>query len=92
LLDGLHLKIQSEETRVGNKNQGEGDYESARHYNDETRKFVEDKKKKGESLQGNAKEATDELSDAEQTALKHAKSGDQDKRDADALRRMEKKR
>jgi hypothetical protein len=77
---------------MGNKVQGEGDYESARRYNDETRKFVEDKKKKGESLKGNAKEATDELSDAEKTALKHAKSGGEDKRDADALRRMEKNR
>jgi hypothetical protein len=77
---------------MGNKVQGEGDYESARHYNDETRKFVDDKKKKGESLEGNAKEATDKLSDAEKTALKHAKSGGEDKRDADAMRRMEKNR
>src|ERR1700722_9810605 len=42
----------SKETSMGNKVQGEGDYESARHYNDETRKFVDDKKKKGESLEG----------------------------------------
>jgi len=76
---------------MGNKVQGEGDYESARHYNDETRKFVEDKKKKGESLKGDAKEATDRLSEAEETALKHAKSGGQDKRDADILRKMEEK-
>jgi hypothetical protein len=33
-----------EEAQMGNKVQGEGDYESARHYNEETRKFVEDKK------------------------------------------------
>jgi hypothetical protein len=77
---------------MGNKVQGEGDYESARHYNDETRKFVEDKKKKGESLKGDSKEATDQLSDAEKTALKHAKSGGQDKRDADILRKLEKNR
>ena len=69
---------------MGNKVQGEGDYESARHYNDETRKFVEDKKKKGESLKGDAKEATDRLSEAEESALKHAKSGGQDKRERQA--------
>ncbi len=77
---------------MGSKVQGEGDYESARHYNDETRKFVADKKKKGESLKGDANAATDHLSEAEETALKHAKSGGQDKRDADILRKMEKRR
>jgi hypothetical protein len=43
-------------------------------------------------LKGDAKEATDQLSEAEKTALKHAKSGGQDQRDADILRKMEKNR
>jgi hypothetical protein len=77
---------------MASKNQGEGDYESARHYNEETRKFVKDKTKKGETIKGDAKEATDKLTPAEETALKHSKGGGQDKRDADLLRKLEKKR
>jgi hypothetical protein len=77
---------------MGNEVQGEGDYESARRYNDETRQFVEDKKKKGEDLRGNAQEATSQLSEAEKTALKHAKSGAQDERDADLFSKMERNR
>jgi len=71
------------------KIQGEGDYESARHYDEETRKFVERKKKAGEEMKGSAKDAKPELTDAETEALRHAKRGDQDRRDADDLRRME---
>ena len=74
-------------TKMGSKNQGEGDYESARHYNDETRKFVEGHAK---DLKGDASKATDKLSPEEQTALSHAKSGAQDKRDAKVLSDMEK--
>jgi hypothetical protein len=77
---------------MASKNQGEGDYESARRYNEETRKFVKDKTKKGESIKGSAAEATDKLTPAEEVALKHAKDGGQDKRDADLLRKLEKKR
>ena len=77
---------------MANKNQGEGDYEAARRYNEETRKFVEDKAKQGESLEGSAKDAVDELTPSEQEALKHAKSGGQDQRDADLLRKREKDR
>jgi hypothetical protein len=77
---------------MANKVQGEGDYESARRYNEETRKFVKDKTKKGESIKGSAEQATDKLSPAEEVALKHAKDGGQDKRDADLLRKLEKKR
>ena len=68
---GFKLK----EMIMGTKNQGEGDYESARHYNEETRKFVKDKTKKGETIKGDAKEATDKLTPAEETALKHSKGG-----------------
>jgi hypothetical protein len=77
---------------MANKVQGEGDYEAARRYNKETRKFVEDKEKAGETIKGDAEQATDKLSLAEKAALKHAKSGGQDKRDADLLRNLEKKR
>jgi hypothetical protein len=77
---------------MANKVQGEGDYEAARRYNKETRKFVEDKEKAGETIKGEADQATDKLSPAEKAALKHAKSGGQDKRDADLLRNLEKKR
>lgn len=76
---------------MANKVQGEGDYEAARRYNKETRKFVEEKEKSGE-IKGDAAQATDKLSPAEKAALKHAKSGGQDKRDADLLRNLEKKR
>jgi len=77
---------------MANKVQGEGDYEAARRYNKETRKFVEDKEKAGETIKGDAEQATDKLSLAEKAALKHAKSGGHDKRDADLLRNLEKKR
>lgn len=73
------------------KVQGEGDYESARHYNEKTREFVDKKKASGEKLEGSASQAQDELTPAEQEALKHAKHGEQDKRDADLLRNKESK-
>jgi len=77
---------------MANKVQGEGDYESARRYNEETKKFVKDKEKAGESLKGNAGQASDKLTPAEEVALKHAKGGGQDKRDADLLRKLEKEK
>jgi hypothetical protein len=73
------------------KNQGEGDYESARHYNDETKRFVEQKTQGGkQDIKGSASQASDELTPEEQEALRHAKRGDQDQRDAAAFRDMEK--
>jgi hypothetical protein len=77
---------------VANKVQGEGDYEAARRYNEETRKFVKDKEQAGEPMKGAADQAVDALTPAEKTALKHAKAGGQDKRDADLLRKLEKER
>ncbi len=76
---------------MGSKVQGEGDYESARHYNDETRKFVEEKTQGGQELKGDAAKASEKLTSAEQEALSHAKSGAQDKRDAKVLSDMEKR-
>lgn len=76
---------------MGSKVQGEGDYESARHYNDETRKFVDEHTKGGQQIKGEANKASDQLTAAEKEALSHAKSGGQDKRDAKVLSDMEKK-
>jgi hypothetical protein len=72
------------------KVQGEGDYESARRYNEETKQFVDDKTKGGKELKGSTEQASDKLTREEQEALSHAKRGDQDKRDAKALSDMEK--
>jgi hypothetical protein len=74
------------------KVQGEGDYESARQYNEETKRFVDKARKEGKDLKGSAAEASEKLTREEQEALAHAKSGGEDKRDADALRDMEKNR
>jgi hypothetical protein len=76
---------------MGSKVQGEGDYESARHYNDDTRKFVDEQLKDGKDMKGSADQASDQLTAAEQEALKHAKAGAQDKRDAQLLSDLEKK-
>ena len=77
---------------MANKIQGEGDYDAARRYNEETQKFVKDREKKGESLEGSAKDAVDELTPPEKQALQHAKSGGQDQRDAELLKKREKAR
>lgn len=74
---------------MASKIQGEGDHESARHYNDETKRFVDEKRREGKDIKGSAAEASDELTSAEQQALSHAKSGAQDKRDAELLRQKE---
>jgi len=76
---------------MGSKIQGEGDYESARHYNDETRKFVDEQIKSGKELKGSAAEASDKLTPEEKEALSHAKSGEEDERDAKLLTDLEKK-
>lgn len=75
------------------KVQGEGDYESARRYDEETKRFVDEKTKGGKTIKGSAAEASDKLTPEEKEALAHAKSGDEDRKDADALREAaEKKR
>jgi hypothetical protein len=76
---------------MGSKVQGEGDHESARHYNEETRKFVEEHSKDGKEIKGSAKEASDKLTPEEEAARKHAKHGEQDTRDAKVLSDLEKK-
>jgi len=74
------------------KIQGEGDYESARRYDEETKRFVDEKTKEGKPLKGDASKASDELTPEEREARSRAKSGDEDKRDADALRDAEQQR
>jgi hypothetical protein len=74
------------------KVQGEGDYESARRYDEETKRFVEEKTKGGKTIEGSASEASDKLTPEEKEALARAKSVGQDQRDADAFREAEKRR
>ncbi len=74
------------------KVQGEGDYESARRYDEETKRFVEEKTKAGKPLEGSASEASDKLTPEEKEARARAKSVTQDKRDAEVLREAEKQR
>jgi hypothetical protein len=76
---------------MGGGGGGEGDYESARQYNDETRKFVDEHLKSGKDLKGSAAEASDKLTPEEQEALSRARHVDQDERDADVLKDLEKK-
>ena len=44
---------------MAGKVQGEGDYESARKYNQDTREFVKDQQDKGKEMKGSAAEAQD---------------------------------
>jgi len=74
------------------KVQGEGDYESARRYDEKTKRFVEEKTQSGKPLEGSASEASDKLTPEEEKARARAKSAGQDKRDADVLRDAEKQR
>jgi hypothetical protein len=74
---------------MGSKVQGEGDYEAGRRYNRKTREFVKEHEAAGEDLAGAAEEASPQLTEAEREALKHAKSGSQDERDAELLRQLE---
>jgi hypothetical protein len=74
------------------KVQGEGDYESARRYDEETKRFVDEKTKGGKTIKGSASEASDKLTPEEEEALARAKSVGQDQRDADAFREAEKRR
>ena len=74
------------------KVQGEGDYDSARHYDEKTKRFVDEKTKGGKQLEGSAAEASDKLTPEEEKARARAKTGSQDKRAADVLREAEERR
>jgi hypothetical protein len=71
------------------KIQGEGDYASARRYQDDARQFVEEHTKGGKTIKGNAEEATDQPTAAEREGLAHARDGAQDERDAERMRKLE---
>ena len=71
------------------KVQGEGDYESARRYQEDAKQFVEEHTKGGKTIQGNAAAATDEPTAAEREGLAHARDGGQDERDAQRMRKLE---
>ena len=71
---------------MGSKVQGEGDYESAREYNRDTKRFVDEQRKQGKPIRGAAEKASDKLEPEEKEALGHARSGTQDERDADVFR------
>ena len=74
---------------MASKIQGEGDHESARHYNDETKRFVDEKRREGKDSKARPPKLPTSSASAEQQALSRAKSGAQDKRDAELLRDIE---
>jgi hypothetical protein len=74
------------------KMQGEGDYESARNYRKDTEDFVEEHTKGGRTIKGDASKASDTLTPAEREGRSHAKGLDQEKRDAEFMEKLEKKR
>jgi hypothetical protein len=78
--------LHSTEIVMGSKVQGEGDYESAREYNRDTKRFVDEQRKQGKPIKGEADKASDKLEPEEKEALSHARSGTQDERDADVFR------
>lgn len=76
-----------------NKVQGEGDTESARHYNKDTKNFVREHTKGGEKIRGDASAASDELTPAEREGRSRANKQelDQDERDAKVMDKLEEK-
>lgn len=74
------------------KVQGEGDYESARHYRKATEYSAREQTKGGKAPKGDASKATDKLSREEREGRSHAKDLRQDKRDAEYMDELEKKK
>ncbi|HET6631757.1 MAG TPA: hypothetical protein VFG73_03515 [Rhodanobacteraceae bacterium] len=77
---------------MGDKVQGEGDYESARNYREDTERSIREREKNGKSVMGNAAEASDELTPAEREGRSRAREPGQDARDADCMDRLERKK
>lgn len=69
--------------------QGEGDYDSARKYDERTRKFIDKAKQEGKPLDGDGEAASEELTPEEREVRQHARDRGQDQRDADLLRNLE---
>jgi hypothetical protein len=76
---------------MANKVQGEGDYESARHYRKETERSAREQTKGGKQVGGDASHASDKLTPEEREGRSHAKEPRQDKRDAEYMDELEKK-
>jgi len=74
------------------KIQGEGDYESARRFDEDEQDFVKEHTKDGKEIRGDAEEASDELTPAEREGRAHAKDSEEDRRDAELMDKLEKKR
>jgi hypothetical protein len=75
---------------MGNKVQGEGDYESARHYRKETERSVKEQTKDGKPIRGDASKASSKLTPEEREGRARAKSPDQDERDAAYMKDLDK--
>ncbi len=73
---------------MGNKVQGEGDYESARRFGKGQQRFVKKHTKGGKEIRGDAQAASDELTPAEREGRSHAKDGGQDRRDAEKMDKL----
>ena len=74
-----------------NKIQGEGDYESARKFDEDQQQFVKEHTKDGKEIRGDAEDASDELTPAEREARSHARDSEEDRRDAELMDKLEKK-
>ena len=74
------------------KIQGEGDYESARKFNKDEQEFVKEHTKGGKEIRGDAEAASDELTPAEREGRSRARDSEEDRRDAELMDRLEKKR
>jgi hypothetical protein len=71
------------------KIQGEGDYASARRFQQEEQAFV--RSNGGATIRGSAEDATDELTAEEREGRARAKSPEEDQRDAQIMKDLGKK-
>lgn len=74
------------------KVQGEGDYESARHYRKATERSAREQAKGGKPVEGGDGAASDKLTTEEREGRSHARELRQDKRDADYMDELERKK
>jgi hypothetical protein len=77
-------------TMADKKVQGEGDYESARHYRKATERSAREQTKGGKPVKGDASQASDKLTPEERAGRSRAKEPGQDKRDAEYMEELEK--
>jgi hypothetical protein len=77
---------------MANKIQGEGDYEGARNYRKETERSAREQTKDGKQVKGDAGQASDKLTPEEREGRSRAKEPRQDKRDAEYMDELERKK